>query len=218
MPNYPSNPSSRYAELIQQYRKLHLEGEPNLNLPSDRTFPGTSVFPQASRIKSIIRRTGATTLLDYGCGKGKQYEARNIEIPGEGVFETLQDYWDLDFIYCFDPAYPRFSRAPDFAVGGVICTDVLEHCHAEDLTWIVDELFSHADSFVFASVAGHPAKKLLPNGENAHCTQKPPDWWKGLFESAAVKFPQIVWELWHHVKNPSGGFDEVCITGGIGSR
>lgn len=218
MPNFRSNPSSRYTELIQQYKKLHLEGEPNLNLPSDKTFPGTSVFPQAVRIKSLIRRTGASSLLDYGCGKGQQYEARSVEIPGEGVFETLQDYWDLDYIYCYDPAYPRFSKAPDFSVDGVICTDVLEHCPTEDLGWIIEELFAHADVFVFASVAGHAAKKILPNGENAHCTQKSPEWWKALFECAAGKAPHVVWELWHHVKNSRGGFDEVCIQSGASQR
>ena len=212
MPNFRSNPSSRYSELIQQYQRLHLEGEPNLNLPSEKTFPGTSVFPQATRIKSLIRRTGACTLLDYGCGKGQQYEARSIEIPVDGTYETLQDYWDLDFIYCYDPAYSRFSKAPDFSVDGVICTDVLEHCPEDDLGWIVEELFSCADVFVFASVAGHPAKKILPNGENAHCTQKSPEWWKGIFESVGRKSPRVVWELWHHVKNSQGGFDEVCVS------
>ena len=212
MPNNRPSASSRYSELIRQYQRLHLEGDARLNLPSEKTFPGTSVFPQAKRIKSLIRRTQAATLLDYGCGKGQQYEAYGIEIPGEGVYETLQDYWDVDFIYCFDPAYARFAKLPELAVDGVICTDVLEHCPEDDLPWIVNELFSLADTFVFASVAGHPAKKVLPNGENAHCTQQSPDWWKSLFESAAQSSPGIVWELWHHVKNARGGFDEVCVT------
>lgn len=218
MSSYRANASPRYSDLIRQYERLHMEGDVRLNLPRENTFPGTSVFPQARRIRSLVQRTCASTLLDYGCGKGQQYEARNIEIPGEGVYETLQDYWDVDFIYCFDPAYPRFATLPELAVDGVICTDVLEHCPEDDLQWIVNELFSLADTFVFASVAGHPAKKVLPNGENAHCTQRSPEWWKALFESVAPKFPGVVWELWHHVKNLRGGFDEVCVTSGSGSR
>lgn len=215
MPYTRTFPSPRYSDLLAQYRRLHLDGEPRINLPREKTFPGISLFPQISRIAKLIHRTGASTLLDYGCGKGQQYEARGINIPGEGFFETVQDYWDVDFIFCYDPAYPLYSKRPDVQVEGVICTDVLEHCPEEDLDWIVDDLFSLAGKFVFASVAGHAAKKTLPNGENAHCTQRSPDWWQQLFERVARSHQGIEWEVWHHQKNSSGGFDEVRLVCGV---
>lgn len=218
MPMSSASPSLRYSELLAQYRKLHREGEPSINLPTEKTFPGTSVFPQARRIKAMIEKSGATSLLDYGCGKGQQYEARAINVPDAGVFESLQDFWDIDYIFRYDPAYEKFSRRPETTFDGVICTDVLEHCPAEDLPWIVRELFSFANKFVFASVAGHAAKKTLPNGENAHCTQKPGAWWQDLFEAVSSEFPAHRWELWHHVKNANGGFDEICVTRSLDDR
>ena len=211
MPYTRISPSCRYSELIAQYRRLHLEGEPRLNLPREMTFPGVSLFPQAARIELLIRRTGAKTLLDYGCGKGQQYEAKSINVPGAGIFETVQDFWNVDYIYCYDPAYPLYTRRPDMRFDGVICTDVLEHCPEEDLEWIIDDIFSFAERFVFASVAGHAAKKVLPNGENAHCTQRMPEWWQKLFERTARSHPGTEWEVWHHQKNEAGGFDEVKI-------
>jgi hypothetical protein len=72
----------------------------------------------------------------------------------------------------------------------------MEHCPEEDLRWIVAEIFSFARRFVYVNVACFPAEKLLPNGENAHCTIQPPEWWAGLFREAARRHPGIVWELW----------------------
>jgi len=48
---------------------------------------------------------------------------------------------------------------------------------------------------VFASVACYPAKTTLPNGENAHCTVRPLDWWRQIFEAAGRNHPQIIWKL-----------------------
>jgi len=53
-----------------------------------------------------------------------------------------------------------------------------------------------AQRFVFASVASYAARKRLPNGENAHCTVRPAQWWRELFRSSAERHPDIAWEVW----------------------
>jgi hypothetical protein len=87
----------------------------------------------------------------------------------------------------------------------VICTDVLEHCPEEDLPWIVGELFGYARLFVFANVACYPAMKTLPNGENAHCTIRPVEFWREIFQNAAAAASEkaagargdaLLWEVW----------------------
>ena len=78
----------------------------------------------------------------------------------------------------------------------MICTDVLEHCPEDDVPWIVDELFGYANMFVFANVACYPAHKVLPNGENAHCTIQPPEWWERLFGDTAKRHGSVDWEVW----------------------
>ena len=48
---------------------------------------------------------------------------------------------------------------------------------------VVDEIFNFAREFVYLKVSCCPAKKTLPNGENAHCTIQPPDWGILIFDN-----------------------------------
>jgi hypothetical protein len=185
------SPSPRYRELLALYKQMHLEGEPSLGLPAARTFAGGSLLRHAPDIKQLIDATGARTLLDYGSGKGQQYAARDIELPDGARIETLAQYWGGVHITSYDPAYEPLARLPVGRFDGVICTDVLEHCPEEDIPWIVDDLFSFARRFVFANIASFPAIKSLPNGENAHCTVRPPEWWAGLLHATAHRHPGL---------------------------
>lgn len=196
-----ANPSSRYRELLELYRQMHLEGERFLNLPPQAVFPGASLPPQAARIKRLIAATGATTVLDYGSGKGKQYELP-CRLSDGTSHDNIQDYWDVDYVHCYDPSYAPFSKLPSGKFDGVVSTDVLEHCPETDLEWIVDEIFGFASRFVFANVASFPARKRLPTGENAHCTIKPVEWWEGVVRGVAGRHPGIVWEIWIESQKP----------------
>ena len=40
-------------------------------------------------------------------------------------------------------------------------------------------------------MACYEAAALLPTGENAHITVRPPIWWKGFIDSISIKFPDI---------------------------
>jgi hypothetical protein len=191
-----ANPSPRYQELARQYRQMHVEGERFLGVPPESTFPGLSLPTQAVRIKRLIDAVAAQNILDYGSGKGRQYELRNVKFADGKVHPSIQEFWDVDFVHCYDPCYEPFSRLPAGRFDGVICTDVLEHCPEDDLPWIVGELFGYAERFVFANVACYPAKKRLPTGENAHCTIKPLGWWRQVFEAAAARRPEVTWEVW----------------------
>jgi hypothetical protein len=185
------NPSARYRRLVELYREMHQRGETIRGIAPEHTFPGASLLPQAHRVRRLVALTGARSILDYGSGKGAQYRPMALA-GGDARWESVQEYWGVERIACYDPGYEPFSRAPAGPFDGVVCTDVLEHCPEEDLEWIVAELFSLASKFVFASVACHPAVKRLPNGENAHCTVRPPEFWQALF---AARNPAVIWEV-----------------------
>lgn len=197
------HPSPRYVELVATYRDMHLNGERHMGVPAAQTFDGRSLRPQVARIKRMIDATGAQTLLDYGSGKGQQYDPKPIEIPGEGRWDSVIDCWGVDEVTCFDPAYPPYSDFPTGKFDGVISTDVLEHCPEEDIGWIVNEMFAFASKFVFATIACYPAQKRLPNGDNAHCTIRPRLWWDEIFRAAAARHPGIVWEARILSRNPT---------------
>jgi hypothetical protein len=181
-----ASPSPRYRRLLEQYQQMHLLGDQHTGAPPEETFPGASLPRQAPSIKRLIKATGATTLLDYGCGKGQQYLPRRITDSDEGIeYPDMQSYWGVKTIQRYDPAYQPFTQLPSGKFEGVICTDVLEHCPEEDIPWILGELFGYATKFVFANVACFPAKKRLPSGGNAHCTIKPVRWWEEQLEGAS---------------------------------
>jgi hypothetical protein len=195
-----SDPSPRYRELIALYARMHLEGETTLGIPAEKTFCGSSLGPHIARIKRWIERTGARTILDYGAGKGMQYRPQKIVVGGRQVADGVAEYWDVDEVRCFDPGYTPHSTLPHGQFDGVICTDVLEHCPEEDLPWILDEIFGYARRFVYLNVACYPARKTLPNGENAHITVRSPQWWHALVKASAT----IAWELQAETGSDSG--------------
>lgn len=192
-------PSARYRRLLELYREMHVRGEVLRLLPPEQTFPGASLLPQAHHVRRLVAQSGARSILDYGSGKGAQYRPMRLK-AAESSWPSVQEYWGVESIDCYDPGYEPFSRLPQERFDGVIATDVLEHCPEDDLGWIVAELFALARSFVFASVACHPAVKRLPNGENAHCTVRPPAFWQEIFTRSAT----TLWEVRAYTKGEEG--------------
>lgn len=190
-----ADPSPRYRELTALYARMHVEGETRLGIPPEQTFAGSSLLPHIVRIKRLIEASGAKTVLDYGAGKGLQYRPQRIVIAGEHVADGIAEYWDVDEVRCYDPGYAAHSALPQEKFDGVVCTDVLEHCPQEDLAWILDEIFGYAKRFAYLNVACFPARKSLPNGENAHATVRPPEWWQRLVAGRAAAHAGITWEL-----------------------
>jgi hypothetical protein len=175
---------------------MHRDGDLRRGVPAERTFDGKSLPRQAHRIRKLIGSTGARTILDYGSGKGDQYLPAKVMENGASRWNSIQEYWGVESIRCYDPGHAPFSALPQARFDGVICTDVLEHCPQDDLPWIVGELFAFARLFVFANVACYPAVKTPPNGENAHCTIRPVEFWREVFEQAAAAASGVLWEVW----------------------
>ena len=187
------NPSPIYLLLIDMYNKLHVCGDLDSKESSREVYSGKSIVPWISTIKELIASTDSHTLLDYGSGKGLQYQNLLLEDKNQSRYRSLQDYWKLDEVYCYDPAYPPYQRCPEKQYDAVISTDVLEHCPQGDIKWIVDEIFSLAKKFVFINVACYPADRLLPNGENAHCTIRPGVWWEKILQSIILDYPDVMY-------------------------
>ncbi len=126
-------PSPRYLRLVELHRQMHIEtGERFRAIPPQKVFRGFSLLPHVEAIKRLIDEHGATTLLDYGSGKGRQYTSV-VELGSRAC--TVPEAWGVEAPACYDPAYSRHSALPAGRFDGVICTDVLEHCPEEDIAW-----------------------------------------------------------------------------------
>jgi len=73
-----SNPSPRYIQLQDLYGTMRQEGEKFLGIQPQDTFPGTSLIPQARRIKALVERTGAQTLP----ASGQEARLREEQVSG----------------------------------------------------------------------------------------------------------------------------------------
>ena len=146
------------GSLIPAYIDLHKRGK----------FPGYSIERYVPKIARLVERSGARTLLDFGCGAGRQYLEKRVH-----------DSWGGLMPWLYDPAVPAFNIKPENQFDGVICTDVLEHVPEAELDAVIADLVSYAKMWAFITVCCRPAKanKNLPGNVNAHVTIRAPDWW-----------------------------------------
>jgi hypothetical protein len=198
-------PSSGFTDLVALYGRMHEEGAKNIGATAEETFAGHSLRHHVDPIAALVKKHGAKTLLDYGAGKGAGYE-------GEGqTGRSLPDWAGVD-VTLYDPAYAPFSADPDGQFDAVISTDVLEYIPEEDILWVLDDMFRRARSFVYVNVACYPAANTLSNGENAHCTVLPPEWWRGQMTLIAAMYPGVAWELHAPTESKKSGLKAIVRT------
>lgn len=177
------NPGPRYWELIEEYRKMHEE----------KHFSGIGVFKWRKEIRKLVHETGARTILDYGSGRAASLDPTRTPkalLAKLGIFcESWEEAIGVESVTPYDPASPEHCVAPTGQFDGVYCIDVLEHIDEHDIPWVLEEIFDYAKKFVFLTIATIPAKKDLPNGENAHVTIRDQDWWNERI--AAIGKPHV---------------------------
>ena len=153
---------------IEQYKQYHKEHTEYGN--------GGGLKFYLQHIIDLVQDTKAETLLDYGCGKAEGYLHHKHHKNWGDIMPSL-----------YDPAIPEYEVLPDGNFDGVISFDVLEHIPKEQIPETFQTIFSKAKKFVFLGIATAPAKAILPNGENAHCTVEPIGWWETMVEKYAPK-------------------------------
>ena len=137
--------------LIDQYKQLH---EQNSRF-------GTRVS-SAEYIRDLSIRIDCESVLDYGCGKGRLVE----KLRSRGI--TTEGY---------DPAVPPWDTPPKTAADLVICTDVLEHIPEDELPVTLTAILEVARKAVLLGIVVIQGDRLLPDGQAAHITVKPLEWW-----------------------------------------
>lgn len=143
---------------------------------------GTASLQFGRIVSDIIDKTGARTVLDYGCGS-----MRNLAT-------VLRPAHDVEY-EGYDPAVPEFAGRPGPA-DLVCCIDVLEHIEPELLDNVLDDLQRVGHRWLFLTVHTGPARKVLSDGRNAHLIQKPPIWWLAKLYAR--------WDVRMHQAIPSG--------------
>ena len=146
---------------------------------------GVASVQYAPLVAQVLEQTGAAELLDYGAGKGR-------------LGETLKKLVKRPLtIHHYEPAVAEWS-APPQPCGFVTCIDVLEHIEPDLLDNVLNDLEYVTRGVGVFTVHTGPAKKILPDGRNAHLIQQPPSWWlpKFMERFELVQFRRMEMGFW----------------------
>ena len=154
-----------------------------------------SIFNMVNEISLFIDYLKPKNILDYGCGNGVllkllRYKYPEINIDG------------------YDPAIKEFSVIPQNHYDMIINTDVLEHIPKSDIGDVVNHIKSLSNNVFFCLHHGK-AWTILPNGENAHTTIEPKEWYHNLMK----KYFDIIIPL-----NARNAINSIVITFNINKR
>lgn len=175
--------SAKGTKLIELYSQMVAEGYDTRS--GDRIKSTYNDF-ELVKFKNVVcehfKAYEVKSVLDYGCG-GSDWENQKI-FNGKSAI----DYFGLTKAFRYEPARNLDERQ---AADAVICFDVMEHVFISDAPNVLRDILSYASKLAVINVACYPANALLPNGENAHITQRPPHWWKGLVDAVSIEFPHV---------------------------
>ena len=150
-------PSPAYAQGLAEATAHHARS---------KTYSGKFLRPHKPFLLSLIAEHGITSALDYGCGKGAQYDWID---PDDG--QTLERAFGFE-VTKFDPAFPPFAAEPEGVFDLVLCTHTLGSIPIADQDWVFDRLFGFATKVVYVAEKLGPGKKQVFSDPAAF----PQDW------------------------------------------
>ena len=138
---------------------------------NNKNWSGYDVIKYQKKIKDLVERYNAKTILDYGCGKGMQYTEKlpyASDLPKD-QWQTFDEYLGVT-VFKYDPCVPGFKRKPakNRKFDGVICTQVLNSIPDADIPWVRGLLEQHATKFCFIGLNFQREakdKKIMYNAE-----------------------------------------------------
>lgn len=142
-----SGPSEAYLRALGEAQRHHARS---------KTYSGRFLRPHKPFLSDLIKRLGIESAIDYGCGKGGQYEWVD---PDDG--KTLEQAWGFA-VAKFDPAWPPYAAEPQGQFDLVICTHVLGGIPLADHQWVIPRLFEMGTKAVFI------AEKIGPIHKKVH--------------------------------------------------
>jgi hypothetical protein len=105
-----------------------------------KKFQGNSYISQHHLIATLVKETESKTLLDYGCGKARQY-----------TVDKLHEEWGF-MPTLYDPAIPEYENLPEGPFDGIYSTDVMEHIPREIIPSIFEYIYSNAQKNAHCTV------------------------------------------------------------------
>ena len=175
--------SKKGGELIEHYKDMANHGyQREDGVYVKDTYESFEINKFKELIQPQFKYWKIKKVLDYGGG------GSNWDKSGFSGEQSEKDFFNLEKVINYEPARNYYDIE---SCDCVVCFDVLEHVYLNDLNDVLTHIYSHALKFVIIQVACYEAQALLPTGENAHITVRPPIWWKGFIDGISIKYPNI---------------------------
>lgn len=180
-------PTADYDSALRATQKFHTK---------NKGFSGRFLLRYLDDVRDIARAHRCTTMLDYGCGRGEQYDTPILQHPDDGHDVFIPELLGLSHVHKYDPGHPPFAGEPTGRYDLVICTQVLGSIPVVDLQgWVLDRIFSFAIRAVyFGEVLNDAPRKQLHAGL-ANAGKMPHNWsreqWCELLRPVAAKYPNV---------------------------
>jgi len=175
--------SNRGKDLIKQYEHMSAHGyATSTDSATSHKYNNFELQYFKEELKPLLKNINS--ILDYGCGESN-WSLSNFDTES-GM--SAQQYFSVPRVFYYEPAKNLDERVK---VDTVISFDVLEHIFLYDVPAVLRDIYSYANKSVILNIAGYSARALLPNGENAHTTVRPLDWWKGMLDSICIDYPHV---------------------------
>ncbi len=165
-------PSEYYLQSVEIGKRFQKENS---------SWGGDDCKNYHNQIRVLMDKYCASTVLDYGCGKGRQYE--NLVpygLPNDKITEpmTFQTRINATTVYKYDPCVEGYDIEPfGQTFDAVICTQVLGSIPDADIEWIKNKLMKYATKFVFIGL---------------HNPYKPLKAKKRMYDQSLVTYPRSI--------------------------
>lgn len=173
--------SSGYYKVVEKVKLFHQQ---------NKTYSGGGTLAYAEDIKQLAEKYNPISLLDYGCGKGLQYDENSIITFGPDRV-SFDKYIGVKSVYKFDPGVEAFSMPPDITTkfDAIIAIQSLTGVPDADFPRVVNELMAMTTQFCFIG-NNLTVKKSKPKkaqigpdvSEFFVADRLDPEWWKEQFK------------------------------------
>lgn len=165
-----SHPSAGYTRLMASFEAR----------------PESGLGREASReLLDLIKESKPASLLDWGLGPAGSPDLPTVSSES-GVSSSL--------VRC-DAASGASFPSPDSAFSGALCTQALDWIPAEDIPWVLEELFRCATGFVFCVASDETRAVPDADASTVRNSMRTAAWWFEKFRAASVRHPKVHWRL-----------------------
>ena len=142
------------------------------------------LLPKYDVVADFVGKYQPTSVVDWGCANGFLLQ------------RLAQDFAYIKHLGGYDPGNPDFDVIPAGTFDCLVSCDVIEHFEPCDLNQSLQLMQSKFDKSAFLIIACYPAKKILPDGRNAHLIVENCAWWMNKIQQ---QFDQCTVTWWQAV-------------------